>query len=120
MNTYTIELTETAEIDVDNIYLRYNRNIPDQVDRWHSGFTKSLSSLSLLPNRCPIAREDARFNGITVRQLLFGKYRILFHVVEPYEGENEGRVRIMRVIHGSRTLDLEDKDAEKPPNGYEG
>lgn len=110
MNTYTVELTERAEIDIDNIYLRYNRAVPDQVDRWQAGFAKSLASLSSLPNRCPIAREDARFEGIVVRRLLFGKYRILFHVVEPGEGETEGSVRVIRVIHGSRAPEQEDAE----------
>lgn len=105
MKVYTVELTEKAEIDLDRIYLRYNRISPDQADRWRAGFTKSAASLSSLPNRCPIVRDSDRFQGITVRQLLFGNYRILFHVIELAEEETEGVVRVMRVLHSAQMLD---------------
>lgn len=109
MNTYTVGLTERAEVDADDIFLRYNRSVPDQGDRWQAGFAEALASLSSLPNRCPVAREDARYAGIVVRRLLFGKYRILFHVIEPAEGE-KGSVRVIRIIHGSRAPEQEDGD----------
>jgi len=111
VKTYSVELTERAEIDVDGIYLGYNWITPNQAERWRVGFAKSLASLSSLPNRCAVARDDARYQGITVRQLLFGKYRILFHVVEPAEGETEGSVRVIRVIHGARATEPEEEDA---------
>ena len=110
MNTYTVGLTERAEVDADDIFLRYNRSVPDQGDRWQAGFVKALASLSSLPNRCPVAREDARYAGVVVRRFLFGKYRILFHVIEPSESETEGSVRVIRVIHGSRATEQEEKD----------
>ena len=110
MNTYTVGLTERAEVDADDIFLRYNRSVPDQGARWQNGFTKALASLASLPNRCPVAREDARFAGIVVRRLLFGKHRILFHVIEPGEGETEGSVRVIRIIHGSRAPEQAEGD----------
>ncbi len=112
MNTYIVELTDKAEIDVDSIYLGHNWRTLNQAERWRSGFAKSLASLSMLPNRCPTARENARYSDTVVRQLLFGKYRLLFHVVEPDEDETEGYVRVMRVLHGAQSLEPEDKNDE--------
>ncbi len=103
MMTYSVELTERAEVDVDGIYLNSRWRTPNEAERWLRGFTKALASLEFMPKRCAVAREDARYQGITVRQLLFGKYRILLHIVEPVEDDDAGSVRVIRVIHGSRS-----------------
>ena len=112
MNAFTVELTEQAEIDIDRIYLRYNRISPDQADRWRVGFTKTAASLSSFPKRCSVTRDSDRFQGLAVRQLLFGNYRILFYVIEPPDEESEGSVRILRVLHGAQLLDSSDQDEQ--------
>lgn len=110
MKTYLVELADRADMDVDNIYLGYHWRTMEQAERWRAGFASSLASLSSMPNRCPIARDNVHYPGVTVRQLVFGKYRILFHVVEPGEEETQGYVRVMRVLHGAQMLESEDKD----------
>ena len=100
--TYLVELTEKAQIEVDRIYLWHSKRDLDLAHRWHEGFVTTLNSLTAMPGRCPIARENEDFSGITVRQRIYGKYRILFHVIEPQEPETEGLVRILHVLHGAQ------------------
>ena len=71
-----------------------------------------MTSLSFMPNRCPVAPEASFYPGTVVRQLIFGKHRLLFHVVEPAENEAEGLVRVLHVLHGSQVL-------RREPNGTE-
>jgi hypothetical protein len=53
-----------------------------------------IYTLENLPTRCPIAPENDAFD-VEVRQLLFGKYRILFWI--------DGRiVRVLHIRHGAR------------------
>lgn len=57
---------------------------------------KTIESLSEMPKRCSLARENKYFSQ-EIRQLLYGKgrntYRVLFTVVE------EGEVPTVRILH---------------------
>ncbi|MEM9541980.1 MAG: type II toxin-antitoxin system RelE/ParE family toxin [Cyanobacteria bacterium P01_E01_bin.42] len=61
-----------------------------------------MSSLSTMPERCSLARENAYFSK-EVRQFLYGKgrssYLILFTIVEDNE---ESIVRILHIRHASQ------------------
>lgn len=63
---------------------------------------EAIESLSQLPKRCPLARENQYFSQ-EIRQLLYGRgrnsYRILFTVLEEQEG---AIVRILHIRHVSR------------------
>jgi len=44
-------------------------------------------------------------------------YRVLFHVIEPEEGETEGVVRVLRVLHAAQALepaDLSEQEEDEP------
>ncbi|HTE17794.1 MAG TPA: type II toxin-antitoxin system RelE/ParE family toxin [Armatimonadota bacterium] len=101
MTTYSVQLTDQADMEVEHIYMWHSQRSPELAHRWYTGLLAALDSLSTMPQRRAVAREDDAFQGVTVRQLLYGKYRILFHVVEPEEGE-EGVVRVLHVAHGAR------------------
>ena len=101
MNEYETELTEVAEFEVQQIFLWYSGISPNAARRWIEGWNCKLDSLRQMPDRCPIAREADRFPEITLRQHLFGKYRILFHIIQPTETE-PGIVRVLHVVHGAR------------------
>lgn len=105
---YTVELTERAEIEVERLGLGLLRRAPEAIGGWQARLTAALASFAFMPNRCPFARENNDFPGITVRQLLYGKergvYRALFYVIEPDDEHEEGVVRILRVLHGSQIL----------------
>ena len=42
--------------------------------------------------------------------MLYGPYRILYRVIEPVEPDEEGTVRILRVIHGARQTEPLEED----------
>jgi plasmid stabilization system protein ParE len=57
-----------------------------------------IAKLKKYPQRCPVINE-AEFLGIEYRHLVIRNYRIIFKI------DNEN-VYIMRVLHGSRILNL--------------
>ena len=71
---------------------------------WQESFESALSSLTSLPNRCPKARDGDRYPGVVARQLYFGKYRRVFHVVEADANETEGTVIVLRVLYGAQSM----------------
>lgn len=79
---------------------------------WQQKFENTLASLTSLPNRCPKARDGSRYPGVVVRQLYFGKYRIVFHVIEADADEPEGTVVVLRVLYGAQSLRQESGNKE--------
>lgn len=77
---------------------------------WESGYAAALESLTSLPNRCPKARDGSRYPNVIARQLYFGKYRLVFHVVEADTDEAEGTVIILRVLYGSQSMEQKPRD----------
>lgn len=41
--------------------------------------------------------------NVVVRQLYYGKYRLLFYVIEADADETEGTVVILRILYGSQS-----------------
>ncbi|MCP4659376.1 MAG: type II toxin-antitoxin system RelE/ParE family toxin [bacterium] len=55
---FRIEITRSAENDIDDAYLWiYERN-PTYAERWIRGLMRAVHSLKELPARCPIAAEN--------------------------------------------------------------
>ncbi len=79
---------------------------------WEAGYKSALESLTFLPNRCPKVRDGSRYPNVTARQLYFGKYRLIFHVVEADAGEAEGTVIILRVLYGAQSMEQKPQDNE--------
>lgn len=44
---------------------------PNQAERWYSGFSEALASLSRNPERCPLAAENGRF-PYEIREMYYG------------------------------------------------
>jgi plasmid stabilization system protein ParE len=103
---YHIEISSVAEAEADNTFLRLSQvTSPEKARQWYSGLLRSIESLSQMPKRCPLAREDRYFSQ-EIRQLLYGRgrssYRILFTIVEEQE---RSIVRILHIRYSSqRTL----------------
>ncbi len=72
---------------------------PGIADAWFEGLTEAILSLSTLPNRGGIARENDWFDGGELRQLVFKSHRIIYTV-------RDAHVYILHVRHGSQD-DLE-------------
>jgi plasmid stabilization system protein ParE len=101
--TYFIEISSVAEAEADSAFLLLSQMISaEKAKEWYEGLLKAIESLSIMPKRCPIARENQYFSK-EIRQLLYGKgrnsYRILFTIVE---SEDVSAVRILHIRHSAQ------------------
>jgi plasmid stabilization system protein ParE len=94
MTFYRVEPTDKALEDAGEAYFWVNEQSESAALRWYEGLMKAFRSLERSPLRCPLAPESAFFEE-KIRQLIYGKYRILFTV------EDE-TVFILRVRHSAR------------------
>jgi plasmid stabilization system protein ParE len=96
---FRVEPTARAKQDLDVIleWLLSNET-GDAGLRWFRRLWDAVTSLAEMPQRCPIAPENADF-PFEVRQLLYGHkphvYRILFTI-------DEGTVVVLHIRHGRR------------------
>ncbi|MEG4206511.1 type II toxin-antitoxin system RelE/ParE family toxin [Microcoleus sp. Pol7_A1] len=101
--TYIIEISSVAEAQADSAFLLLSQmTSPEKAREWYEGLLKAIESLSAMPKRCPIARENQYFSK-EIRQLLYGKgrtsYRILFTIAE---SEDVPAVRILHIRHAAQ------------------
>ena len=96
--SYTVEFTDIADMEVQNILLWMMGRSPEQAERWLNGLENSAASLDEFPGRCPVAPEQDAFD-VEVRQLLYGKYRLLFTLVDADDDGENDTVHILHVRH---------------------
>ena len=94
---YRVEIARNAELQLEELYLWVVARAPTQGAAWFNRLEKTILSLNLSPERCPIAAES--FNpDLPVRVLNFGRsphvYRVFFTVDEP--------ANVVRVVHVRR------------------
>ena len=97
---YRIEISSVAEAEADEAFLRLSQTIsPTRAKQWYVGLLQAIESLSQMPKRSPLARENKYFSQ-EIRQLLYGRgrnsYRILFTILE---GQEISTVRILHIRH---------------------
>lgn len=93
---FEVRPTEPALEDVNRIRRWIaEQGSPLNAERWVERFLKRLKSLEQRPMRCRLAPESEAIEEAEVRQLLFGRFRILFTV-------SQRQVFILHVRHGSR------------------
>jgi plasmid stabilization system protein ParE len=98
---YRIEISSVAEAEADSAFLRLSQlTSSTKANQWYSGLLQTIESLSQMPKRCPLARENEYFSQ-EIRHLLYGRgrssYRILFTIVE---GQETATVRILHIRYG--------------------
>ena len=108
---YRIEISSIAEAEADSAFLRLSQLISlTKANEWYSGLLQAIESLSQMPKRCTIARENDYFS-LEIRQLLYGKgrnsYRIIFTILTE---QDTSTVRILHIRHAS-----EQTIGEEPP-----
>lgn len=103
MKTYRVEPTDKALVDAGEAYFWINEQSEGAALRWYDGLMKAFRSLERNPLRCALAPESVFFEE-DVRQLIYGRYRILYTV----EGET---VYVLRVRHGAQEY-LKPEDGE--------
>ncbi|VXD12951.1 type II toxin-antitoxin system RelE/ParE family toxin [Planktothrix paucivesiculata] len=101
--TYRVEISSVAEAEADSAFLHLSQVTSlAQASQWYSGLLKAIESLSTMPKRCTLARENEYFSQ-EIRQFLYGQrrnsYRILFTVFE-----ETSTVRILHIRHSSQPV----------------
>ena len=110
---YHIEISTVAEAEADTAFLRLSQlTSPAKASQWYSGLLQVIESLSQMPRRCSLARENKYFSQ-EIRQLLYGRgrnsYRVLFIILEE---QHVSTVRILHIRHASQQTIGE--EPEKP------
>lgn len=112
---YRIVESERVEADRESAFLRLLSYDTGYAARWLEDLNRIITDLPNFPgprSHAVDAEATARFGSEVRRMLYFGPtrrrsgtpYRILFTVVEPPEGEDEGILRVLRILHGARPL----------------
>jgi plasmid stabilization system protein ParE len=103
---YQVRLTRVAEKDAYSAYEFIRSDDPEAADKWLLSLFEAILSLEQFPHRCLVIPE-ARILGSHLRQLLHGRYRIVFEIVE--HDEADPQVLVLRIWHGMRNK-LRDSD----------
>lgn len=94
---YEVEITATAERDIQSVFDYIARENPSAAAQWIEEIEHQINSLERFPERCPIIPESEEL-GQGYRHLIYGNYRTIFRVESP-------TVLILRVVHGAQLLD---------------
>jgi len=95
---FSVDITATAEADVAGIWEHIASDKPDAATAFILRLEEQINTLETFPERCPLVPENELL-GTAYRHLVFGNYRTIFRIVG-------ARVIILRVIHGTRLLDI--------------
>lgn len=95
---YRVILQEYAERDLDDAYRRAAANAPQTAARWLDRFQAALATLSQNPQRCSLARENAKVD-IELREFLFGRKPHVFRVLYTIDDD---AVRTLRILRAQR------------------
>jgi len=91
---YQVELSRRAESDIEEAFLYIQQRAPLNATGWRHGLEAKLRVLERMPGSFELAPESQDAT-IEVRQLLYGRYRILYTV-------RGSTVFVLTVRHGAR------------------
>jgi plasmid stabilization system protein ParE len=91
---YRVEITATAEADLDKAFQWIEKDSLAAAQRWRKGLYKVATSLEGLPFRYGLAPENAAVD-FELRQYVYKSHRILYTVI----GDT---VYILHIRHGAR------------------
>lgn len=94
---YRVEITQTAEADVGQIWTHISADSIENATRFVIQLEEKISTLERLPNRCPFIAENEML-GTDYRHLILGEYRAIFRLALT-------TVFVLRIVHGNRLLD---------------
>jgi plasmid stabilization system protein ParE len=92
--SHNVVIFPSAQKEIDQAYHWIVKHTPKAAMRWHFELLEAIASLENFPYRCPLARENEFFKT-ELRQLLCGKYRIVFTV-------KDEEVHVIHVRHIAR------------------
>ena len=94
---YRVEITKTAESDVQEIWNYIAAHSPVDAARFVIRLEEKIGTLERLPLRCPAIPENVLL-GTKYLHLVLDPYRVIFRLA--------GRtVHFLRIVHGGRLLD---------------
>jgi len=91
---FKVILIENVHQDLEEIYQYIANDSVEKATNWFNGCIDALDSLRESPKRCSKAPENEFFSE-EIRQLIYGKYRILFSV-------SNNEVSVLHIRHGAR------------------
>jgi plasmid stabilization system protein ParE len=94
MKHFKVHPTRRALADADEVFMWINKEEPEAALRWYDGLLEAFRSLEQFPLRWGLARESPFFKD-EIRQLIYGRYRVLFTI-------KENTVLVLSVRHGAR------------------
>lgn len=94
---YRVEITRTAENDVDEIWGRIAADSIVNATRFVLQLEEKTGTLERMPHRCPAIPENELL-GTDYRHLILDDYRVIFRI-------RASTVFVLRIVHGSRLLD---------------
>jgi len=98
MASLTIKLTESAYSDIEDVENYVSQSSP-KIGR--DFVTKIFTKIEILYDHPRIGRKVPEFDNDRIRELMQGKYRIAYRIV------SDDLIEVLRIIHGSRLMDLE-------------
>jgi toxin ParE1/3/4 len=93
-----IVITESAYSDLEDIELYISQDSPLIARRFISKVFDKIDQLYLYPKSGKMVPEIRNDN---IRELLLNKYRIVYQIAD------SSTINILRIVHGSRLLDIE-------------
>ena len=95
---FSVDITAIAEADISEVWEYIAQDKPEAATAFVMRVEEQINTLENFPERCPLVPEN-QLLGSVYRHLVNGNYRTIFKIVGT-------RVIIMRVLHGSRLLDI--------------
>jgi toxin ParE1/3/4 len=94
---YQVEITRTAEIDVEEIWAYIADDSIENATRFVIHLQTNIATLERLPQRSPSIPENSLL-GTDYRHLILGEYRVVFRI-------SRSTVFVLRIVHGNRLLE---------------
>lgn len=98
MEQINIVITESAYQDLEDIENYISQDSPTIARRF---INKIFDKIDQLYNYPVSGKPVPEIGDKTIRELLLNKYRIIYKIVD------ERNINIIRIVHGSRLLDIE-------------
>ena len=95
---YKVFITQNAQDDLRHIYSYIAEDSMSNAKIFVSELEEKINTLATLPERASYIPENVFF-GTDYRQLIHGKYRVIYRI-------DRNNVFVLRVIHGSKLLEL--------------
>ncbi|MBD0386239.1 MAG: type II toxin-antitoxin system RelE/ParE family toxin [Nostoc sp. C3-bin3] len=98
-----MDISSVAQAEADSAFLQLSQvTSPERASRWYAGLLQVIKSLSQMPSRCSLARENDYFSQ-EIRQILYGRgrnsHRIIFTILA---GQEISTVRVLHIRHAAQ------------------